>query len=269
VLAIMLLSCSTMVTAETLPFSLDIKGGNIDLHRALTLSDLGEGKTTVHVDFKDNAGAAFAFDLNYKALPANRSFPGNLDITLKDAQGKKLAALFFAINHVRFLKQTGAFGLVVKAGEELMDIRFTFDQHASGQLRVADLGQERFVQDTLVPGLHFQMIRPVVVPLVKPGLRAKTYRLDDHPYGVNYSLKDQKDGIVQFQYNLYDKSRHQTHLLERIYFQAGSLKTLREVMFTGKYFHPKDGAFKLVFYPAMGQTEPVGNRHTVVKVGRP
>jgi len=30
------------------------------------------------------------------------------------------------------------------------------------------------------------------------------------------------------------------------------MATLREAMFAGKYFHPKDGVFKLVFYPAMG-----------------
>ncbi len=34
------------------------------------------------------------------------------------------------------------------------------------------------------------------------------------------------------------------------------MPTLREAMFAGKYFHPKDGVFKLVFYPAMRQTTP-------------
>jgi len=256
-LTALLLLFSATAHAETLPFDLSIISDQVNMHRSLALSDIGEGKTAIQLDFKDKAGKAYTFDLNYKALPANRSFPGNLDITLKDAQGKKLGYLFFAINNVRFLKQMGVFGLMVKVDEQLIDIRFTFDKQVAGHLSVTDLGQERFVQDTLAPALHFQMIRPVIVPLVRPGLRSKTYRLDKHPYGVNYSLKNQADGIVQFQYNFYDESGKQTHLLERVYFQAGSLKTLREAMFAGKYFHPKDGTFKLVFYPAMGQTEPL------------
>ncbi len=256
-LTALLLLFSATAHAETLPFDLSIISDQVNMHRSLALSDIGEGKTAIQLDFKDKAGKAYTFDLNYKALPANRSFPGNLDITLKDAQGKKLGYLFFAINNVRFLKQMGVFGLMVKVDEQLIDIRFTFDKQVAGHLSVTDLGQERFVQDTLAPALHFQMIRPVIVPLVRPGLRSKTYHLDKHLYGVNYSLKNQADGIVQFQYNFYDESGKQTHLLERVYFQAGSLKTLREAMFAGKYFHPKDGTFKLVFYPAMGQTEPL------------
>lgn len=255
-LMILLLLFSATAHAETLPFDLSITSALVNVQRSLTLSDIGGGKTAIHIDFRDKAGKAYTFDLNYKALPANRSFPGNLDITLKDAQGKKLGYLFFALNRVHFLKQVGVFGLMVKVDDELFDIRFIFDKPATGNLHVADLGQERFVQDTLVPAFHFQMIRPVIVPLVRPGLRSKTYRLDKYPYGVNYNLKDQADGIVQFQYNLYDKSRKQTHLLERIYFQAGSLAILRKAMFAGKYFHPRDGVFKLVFYPTMGQTEP-------------
>jgi len=264
-LALTLLAGSTMAMAETLPFSLDITGSQLNVHRSLKLSDLGEGHTAVDIKFKDNNGKAYAFTLNYKALPKNRSFPGNLDITLKDAQGKKLAYLFFAINRVRFLKQMAVFGLMAKNDGALIDVRFTFDKHATGKLRIADLGEERFVQDTLVPKLHFQMIRPVLVPLVKPGLRAQTFLLDAHPYGVNYSLKDQQNGMVEFQYNLYDKSAKQTHLLERIYYQAGSLNVLREAMFAGKYFHPDDGVFKLVFYPAMGQTEPEKIHATAAK----
>ena len=44
--------------------------------------------------------------------------------------------------------------------------------------------------------------------------------------------------------------------LERIYFNADSLETLREGMFAGKYFDKEAGTFKLVFYPTMGQTSP-------------
>ncbi|MDQ6983635.1 MAG: hypothetical protein Q9M44_02860, partial [Ghiorsea sp.] len=57
-------------------------------------------------------------------------------------------------------------------------------------------------------------------------------------------------------HQLFAVSGKQQHLLETIYFDADSLSTLREAMYAGKYFHPKDGTFKLVFYPAMGQTEP-------------
>ncbi len=255
-LMVFMLLFSSNAYAETLPFDLSIKSALLNLHRSLALSDIGEGKTAIHFDFKDQAGKAYTFDLNYKALPANRSFPSNLDITLKDAQGEKLGYLFFALNQVSFLKRMGIFGLKVKVGDDLLDVRFNFDPKASGNLYVSELGQERFVQDTLAQAFYFQMIRPVVLPQVKPGLRSITYRLDKKPYGVNFSLKDQADGIVQFQYNLYDERKKQTHLLERIYFQAGSLATLREAMFAGKYFHPKDGVFKLVFYPAMGQTAP-------------
>jgi hypothetical protein len=43
--------------------------------------------------------------------------------------------------------------------------------------------------------------------------------------------------------------------VERVYFNASSLGVLRGAIYASKYFHPKDGTFKLVFYPAMGQTE--------------
>ena len=39
-------------------------------------------------------------------------------------------------------------------------------------------------------------------------------------------------------------------------YHAGSIETLREGMFTGKYFDADVGAFKLVYYPALGQTSP-------------
>ena len=64
------------------------------------------------------------------------------------------------------------------------------------------------------------------------------------------------NGLVQFQHNLYQLKAGKENLLERIYFNASSLTVLREAMYASKYFHPQDGTFKLVFYPAMGQTEP-------------
>ncbi len=113
------------------------------------------------------------------------------------------------------------------------------------------------MQDTLVSKFNFQMIRPVVLPNTMPGVRSQTYSLDSHPYAVNYTIKNIDNGLVQFQHNLYQlKNDREEHLLERIYFNADSLDTLRKAMYAGKYFSENDGAFKLVFYPAMGQTTP-------------
>jgi len=255
-LGIALLSSTIVAVADTLPFELGIKGGDIDVHKSLELSDVGEGKTQVNFDFNDKAGKKYNFDLKYKKLPDNRSYPTNLDITLKDADGNKLGYLFFANNGVQFLKKMGVFGLIVDIDGKPVDISFTFDKETKGSLNVDDLGEERFVQDTLVPKHKFQMIRPVVLPMVEPGTRSVTYNLDDHPYSVNYTLQNIDNGLVQFQHNLYQKTNGDDHLLERIYFNANSLETLREAMYAGKYFHKEDGTFKLVFYPAMGQTEP-------------
>ena len=152
----------------------------------------------------------------------------------------------------------GEFGLIVAVDGRPVDIRFRFDAAKVGKLRVADLGEERLVQDTLVPKFGFQMIRPVVLPLLRPGLRSQTYDLDSHPFAVNYSLVDLDNGGVQFQFNLYRKQGGQQQLLERVYFNADSLQTLREGMFAGKYFDADVGSFKLVFYPALGQTGPKG-----------
>lgn len=140
--ALTLLACASLAQAETLPFELRITGAGIDVQRQLELSDLGEGKTAHHLELQGAEGRPYRLDLNYKALPKNRSFPSNLDITLSDADGK------------------------------------------------------------------------------------------------------------------YHKQDGQTHLLERIDYRADSIETLREGMFAGKYFDPEAGTFKLVYYPALGQTQP-------------
>lgn len=242
--------------AQTLPFTLNISGHQIDEQRQLWLSDIGEGKTNIHFKFKSKQGKAYSFDLNYKKLAPNRSYPSNLDITLKDGAGNKLGYLFFAINKVAFLKQMGVFGFIIDVDGQPVDIQFTFDAKKQGKLRVSELSQERFVQDTLVPKFSFQMIRPVILEPKGKGVLSSTYRLDAHPYAVNYRLEDRSFGGVRFKHQLFAVSGKQQHLLETIYFDADSLSTLREAMYAGKYFHPKDGTFKLVFYPAMGQTEP-------------
>lgn len=99
------------------------------------------------------------------------------------------------------------------------------------------------------------MIRPVLLPQTPP-VRSRSYRLDQLPYEVDYTLKALDPGLAEFQFNLYGFKRGGRRLLERIYFQADSVETLREAMFAGKYFDPEDGAFKLVFYPGQGQTDP-------------
>lgn len=252
----MLLMLSCMASAETAPFNLSIQGAGIDVSKMLELSDVGEGKTKINLDLKAEGGKVFNFDLQYKKLPSNRSYPTNIDITFKEADGDKLAYLFFANNGVEYLKKVGVLGLVIDVEGEPVDIKLTFDQISKGKLTIKDLEEERFVQDTLVPKLNFQMIRPVLLPTTMPGVRSQTYNLDSHPYAVNYSIKDLDNGGVQFQHNLYQLRKGETHLLERVYFNAGSLEILREAMFAGKYFSEEDGAFKLVFYPAMGQTTP-------------
>lgn len=257
ILGIALLTISSMAWAETLPFKLTIQGAGIDVTKQLELSDVGEGKTKINFDFKDTANNGYQFDLNYKALPSNRSYPSNIDVTLKDASGNKLGYLFFANNSVSFFKQMGTFGLIVDVNGQPVDIKFIFDAEKKSNFTIETLANERFVQDTLVSKFNFQMIRPVILPLIEPGLRSQTYSLDKHPYSVNYTLKNLKSGLVQFQHNLYQLKEDQEHLLQRIYFSADSLATLREAMYASKYFHEKDGTFKLVFYPAMGQTEPL------------
>ncbi len=251
------LALSATAKAETAPFELKITGPNVDVSKKLELSDVGEDKTKINFEFKDKNGKPYSFNLNYKALPKNRSYPTNLDITLKDGAGQKRGYLFFAINNVAFLKQMGEFGLIVDVDGTPFDLKFIFDANKKGNLKVANLGNERLVSDTLFPKKGFQMIRPMLLPETSKGVRSQTYALDSHPYEMNYTLIDnKKTGGVQFQYNLNKKQEGKIHLLERVYFNADSLETLRQGMFAGKYFDAKDGAFKLVFYPAMGQTAP-------------
>lgn len=246
----------TLGVAKTASFDLNIDGNDVTFHKSLELSDVGEGKTKINFDFADKNGKKYSFDLKYSNLADNRSYPTNLDITVKDASGTKLGYLFFAINDVTFLQQMGNFGLIFDIDGQPMDVSFTFAKGKKGSLTVADLENERFVQDTLVSKFGFQMIRPVIVPMSGDGVRSVTYSLDHHSYSVNYTIKNMENGVVQFQHNLYATDTGAEHLLERIYFSADSLETLRESMYAGKYFDKKNGTFKLVFYPAMGQTEP-------------
>ena len=254
-----LLSCT--VQAKDLPFKLTVSGPSVDFSTNLALGNVGKGKNKHQIAFKDKSGAAYSLDMKYKALPANRSYPSNLDITLKDAKGNKLGYLFFAINNVAFLKKMGVFGFIVDVDGQPFDIQFNFDEHKKGSFSIAGLEKERLVSDTLIPKKGFQMIRPMMLAKTtgsaeNPSKLSQSYALDAHPYEMNYTLINMPKGLVQFQYNLYKKQGENRHLLERVYYNADSLETLREGMFAGKYFDKDYGTFKLVYYPAMGQTAP-------------
>ncbi|MEE9327275.1 MAG: hypothetical protein V3U71_08250 [Cocleimonas sp.] len=255
VLILSALPLSSLV-AKDLPFTLTISGKNFDLKKELVISEPTEDKTKINFDFKDTSGAAYNFDLKYKKLPANRSYPSNLDITVKDSTGNKLGYIFWANNGTEALKRLGTIGMIVDVNGEPMDVKFNFDADDKGNLFVKDLEGERYVSDTLIPKKGFQMIRPMLVPLVSEGIRQQAYDLDAHPFKIDYTLKDIDNGLVQFQYNLYKKDGDKSQLLERIYFNADSVETLRDGMFAGKYFDKEYGTFKLVFYPTMGQTAP-------------
>ncbi|MEE9445368.1 MAG: hypothetical protein V3V19_06870 [Cocleimonas sp.] len=256
-LSLALLTAAPFSTAfAEMSFDLSITGKNFDIAKNLSISEAKEDKTKINFDFKNKAGKQYNFDLKYKVLPANRSYPANLDITVKDAEGNKLGYIFWANNGTDALKRLGTIGMIVDVEGEPMDVKFTFDKNNSGKLRVKDLEGERYVSDTLIPKKGFQMIRPMLVPVVSAGVRKQAYDLDAHPFKIDYTLKDIENGLVQFQYNLYKKEGDKEHLLERIYFNADSLETLRDGMFAGKFFDKEYGTFKLVFYPTMGQTAP-------------
>ncbi|CAC9535929.1 hypothetical protein [uncultured Gammaproteobacteria bacterium] len=248
---LLLLIMPALTMAMVAPFQLDITGKGFDIKKQLKLSDVGEGHNIINFNFHDKNNQRYNFDLQYKKLPSNRSYPTNLDITIKDNKGKKLGYLFLANNGVNALKELGVFGLMVNINGQIVDFRFAFQSN----FNVSALSKERLIQDTLVPKFGFQMIRPIIAPMVDKNTRSQTYSLDSYPYAVNYTLKNINNGLVQFQHNLYQLEEGKENLLERVYFNASSLGVLRGAMYASKYFHPKDGTFKLVFYPAMGQTE--------------
>lgn len=247
---------SSPLFAKDLPFTLNISGKNFDLEKELVISEATGDKTKINFGFKDKSGADYTFDLKYKKLPANRSYPSNLDITVKDGADNKLGYIFWANNGTEALKRLGTIGMVVDINGEPMDVKLIFDKEDKGNFSVKELDGERYVSDTLIPKKGFQMIRPMLVPVVSDGTRQQAYDLDAHPFKIDYTLKDIDNGLVQFQYNLYKKNADKAHLLERIYFNADSIETLRDGMFAGKYFDKEYGTFKLVFYPTMGQTAP-------------
>ncbi|MGV6825829.1 MAG: hypothetical protein ACWA5Q_02525 [bacterium] len=253
-MGLLLLSFDTIASLGQ--FDLSIRGAGMEITRQLQLRDYREGESAIEFPFNDKSGNAFWFELRYQSLPVNRSYPANLDVTIKDKDKNKLAYLFWANNGLKGLHKIGIFGLVFDLHGQPVDVQFKFAKPGKGSLDIDQLDSERFVQDTLVPKLGFQMIRPVIIPKVADDTRSVTYSLDSHPYNVNYTLKQIGSGQVEFQFNLNSKVGEQQHLLSRVYYHASSLEALREGMFAGKYFDEHAGTFKLVYYPAMGQISP-------------
>ena len=230
-------------------FDLIIQGKNLEIKKSFFLGAPESKDSHINYVLKD-----FQFDLRYKKLPTNRSYPAHLDITLSKG-GKKVGYLFFALNDLDILQCIGVFGMVLDINGELVDVQLKTRVVTVGNIDFDSLNKERFFQDTLLPNKSFQMIRPVILPKIQDGVRAKEFNLDHYPYSVEYKIIDRGQGVVLFQHNLYKKSTAKKRLIMQIYFQANSLDELREVMYAGKAFNFSDAPAKLVFYPALGQTE--------------
>ena len=241
-------------------FQLTIKGMNFDVKRNLLLGNPSSKNSTLNFNFFDKRKEQYNLALKYKELPSSRSFPSNIDLTVSKGEAK-LGYLFFAVNNLEFLRKIGNFGININIDNDLVNFNFQSDfaRDRKGNIDFnLDLDRERFFQDTLLPKKNFQMIRPVILPLVKKGVRSKEFNLDNHPYSIEYKLLDTGDGTVVFQHNFYEysKDRSSKNLLFRVYFQSHSMEELREAMYAGKAFNFRDAPAKLVFYPSQGQTEP-------------
>ncbi|TMP54701.1 hypothetical protein CWB96_18710 [Pseudoalteromonas citrea] len=243
-------------TAFSKDLNVHISSKTINLKKTFSVNDtLSDIPVFLHT-FHNDKGSTFSLTVNYKELPQNRSYPKNLDITLTDSQGQKIGYLFLATNGIKALSELGEFGFISNHNNELIDVRFSLTRTNKGSLSTRQLESERFIQDTLIPKVGFQMIRPVILPKVSEKKRSETFQLDHHPLAINYTAVDLPDGLLEFQHNLYETSNTSTSLISRIYFRANNLKTLRLVMYAGKYFSNEFGPIKLIFYPAMGQTHP-------------
>ena len=82
---IALLFASANAASDTLPFEPAITGDRFDVQKALKISDVGEQHNKINFGFSSKRGEKYQFDLNYKKLASNRSYPTNLDIAVKDA----------------------------------------------------------------------------------------------------------------------------------------------------------------------------------------
>ncbi len=188
--------------AQTTPLALTIASNGIDVKRTLALSDPGESHDSASIAFGSQSGQTYSLIIKHKDLPDSRSYPGNLDITLKDAEGKSSATCFYANNGIAALRRIGIFGFIVAVKEKPIDVKLRFSDKKPGTLHVAEMGNERLISDTLVPKFGFQMIRPMLLPQTAHGVRSQTYNLpgcaplcdEPHPAGSG-----QRPGTVPVQ----------------------------------------------------------------------
>lgn len=239
--------------------TLTVKGKSIDYIEEINRSTLRQGAFIS--SFESDGGKKLELDFKLKKLSGSRSFPKNVDITIKQS-AKKVGYLFFALNDILFLEKLGEFGLKIKLDSQLVDFNFSFGKLEGGDLDFNDLDTERFFQDTLIPSKGFQMIRPVVVPLISKDIREKEFLLDNHLYSVSYRIINIGNGVIRFEHSLYGIEKKKKELISQFYFSVNTLKDLRRVMYAYKSFNlAKDyGTAKLVFYPALGQLEPISKQ---------
>jgi hypothetical protein len=245
-----------MAYADTLPFDLKITGDNFNFSRQCEISDVGEGKTTQTIAFKSLDGAEFSIDWNYKKLPRNRSYPTNIDLNVKDASGKKIGYLFWALNDISFLRKMGEIGMVIDIDGKPVDFKLAFDSKTAGSISESAFLHEPLIQDTIVAKSNFQMIRPVILGRFSNGEAKKEFPLDAMPYKTNFTVNVKANGVARFEQNLISTASGSERLLDQVYFTADSIETLRGAMYATNYFDDKEGTMRMVFYPANGQTEP-------------
>lgn len=250
-----MLMASALCQAASLPFELGITGDEFEFHQRCEISDIDEGKTTQTVAFKSKSGVGYTIDWNYKKLPVNRSYPTNIDLNIKDAAGKKIGYLFWALNDISFLKKMGELGIVVNIEGKPVDFKLVFEHKSSGSLSEATFASEPLIQDTIVTSKNFQMIRPVLMTTFVAGESRKEFTLDAMPYKTNFTAKLAPNGVAKFEQNLISTSDGADRLLDRVYFSADSVETLRGAMYATNYFDRADGTIRMVFYPANGQRE--------------
>ncbi|MDP0588977.1 MAG: hypothetical protein QS748_07210 [Candidatus Endonucleobacter bathymodioli] len=250
---ILLFALNTYVFADTVSFELNISGEGIAISKSLQLSDVGEGKTEINFSFEASTGQEYTFVLRYGLTSPNPSLRTILYVTLSNRYNKRLGGLFFTNNGVQHLKRIGVLGFVVDDLGEPVDIKLSFQKNNKGNLDISSLGYERFLQDVKVSKWNLRMRHPLILPVIEDGVRSQTNLLVGHPYSINYALTNIGEGLVQFQHNLYKLTDGNEHLLDRIYFQADSLETLRGIMYGTKSIHENDVEFEVTFHT----TEPI------------
>ena len=126
---------------EQLPFTLTIKGNGLDTTESVMLGELGQSNTRYGLAMKPGDKGEYNFELNYKALPSNRSYPANLDINFSQ-NGDKKGYLFWALNDLRALKRFGVIGFMVEVDGEMVDVKMDFGSDTAPSLKATDLGAE-------------------------------------------------------------------------------------------------------------------------------